>query len=108
MTGGIPEGIAVRNDIRPGDIGSLVHLHGILYAKEYGWDATFEAYVAGPLSQFVLSHSDRERIWLVERSGEIRGSVAIVDASGGEAQLRWLLLHPDLRGLGLNNMEYRM
>ena len=96
-----PPGISVRNHFLPGDIGYLVYLHGVLYARECGWDHTFEAYVAGPLSEFAKSHSERERIWIAEKEGTIVGSVAIVDASDGKAQLRWLLLHPDLRGYGI-------
>ncbi len=97
----LPPHIKIRNDIRPGDIGMVTYLHGTLYAEAYGWDPTFEAYVAGPLAEFVKSHSSRERIWLVEHDGRLAGSVAIVDAGEGRAQLRWLLLHPDLRGYGL-------
>ncbi|MEP7270287.1 MAG: GNAT family N-acetyltransferase [Acidobacteriota bacterium] len=87
--------------MQPGDIGYLTFLHGRLYAAEFGWDYTFEAYVAGPLSEFAKSRGEREQIWIVERDGLVSGSIAIVAASEDEAQLRWLLLHPDLRGKGL-------
>ena len=93
--------IGIRNDLRPGDIGYLVRWHGVLYAQECGWDYTFEAYVAGPLAEFALSHNDRERIWLMEKDGVVVGSIAVVEAGEDEAQLRWLLVHPDLRGQGM-------
>jgi len=97
----LPTGIRIRNDLKPGDIGYVTYLHGKLYAEEYGWDHTFEAYVAGPLAEFAVGQGDRERIWIVERDDRVAGSIAIVEASRESAQLRWLLLHPDLRGLGL-------
>ena len=99
--------VRVRNDLKPGDIGYLTYLHGVLYAAEYGWDHTFEAYVAGPLAKFALSPGLRERIWIVEKDGAVAGSVAIVEASRDEAQLRWLLLHPDLRGRGIGRALLR-
>ena len=96
-----PPNIRIRTHLKTGDIGSVVFLHGTLYAAEQGWDHTFEAYVAGPLAEFAKSSSDRERIWIVEKGGEVAGSIAIVDASANKAQLRWLLLRPDLRGQGI-------
>ena len=103
----LPRGVTIRHALRPGDIGDIVGLHGRLYAAEQGWDHTFEAYVAGPLAEFALAPGERERIWLVDRDGSLAGSIAIVQASQREAQLRWLLLHPDLRGLGLGGRLVR-
>jgi len=100
----IPAGIRIRNDLQPGDIGYITFLHGTLYAAEYGWDYTFEAYVAAPLGEFAKSHTERERIWIVEKDAKPAGSIGIVAASTEQAQLRWFLLHPDLRGQGIGRM----
>lgn len=93
--------IEVRHDLRPGDIGTIVYLHGTLYANECGWDHTFEAYVAEPLGAFAKRSNTRERIWLVDFEGQLCASIAIVEVSAAEAQLRWLLVKPELRGSGI-------
>src|SRR5215470_1245172 len=93
--------VSLRHDLRPGDLGAVVHLHGTVYAREYGFDPTFEAYVAGPLSEFVRSRGDRDRLWIAERGGRRVGCIAIVGVSATEAQLRWYLVDPSARGLGL-------
>jgi N-acetylglutamate synthase-like GNAT family acetyltransferase len=98
---GLPEGITVRHDVRPGDLGALVRRHGLLYARQYGYDHTFEPYVAVPMAAFILSHNDRQRLWIVERQEEIAGCLAVVEASGDLAQLRWFLLDPGIRGRGI-------
>jgi GNAT superfamily N-acetyltransferase len=99
--GSSQEGVNIRTNLKPGDIGSIISLHGILYAREYGFDPTFEAYVAGPLSEFVQSAAARERLWLAERAGQIIGCIAIVATSPQTAQLRWFLVAPAARGVGL-------
>jgi N-acetylglutamate synthase-like GNAT family acetyltransferase len=92
----------IRDRLKPGDIDYLINLHGVLYAREYGYDETFEAYVADGLAEFVQSFSpDRDRIWLAEINNQIIGCVAIVRHSEEEAQLRWFLVTPDYRGLGI-------
>lgn len=101
ITDRLPPSISIRHDLRPGDIGYLTYLHGTLYAAEYGWDYTFEAYVAGPLAEFAKAPRKREQIWIVEQQAQVAGSLAIVEAAPEAAQLRWFLLHPDLRGHGL-------
>jgi N-acetylglutamate synthase-like GNAT family acetyltransferase len=95
----------IRHELKPGDIGYLIYLHGILYAKEYKYDQTFEVYVAHGLVEFVKSFNPyRDRIWLAEAEGRIIGAVAIVRTSKVEAQLRWYLIHPDYRGQGLGKI----
>ncbi len=93
--------ITVRTDLRPGDIGRIVSLHGELYAREYGFDPTFEAYVAEPLAAFVQAGSPRGRLWIAERGETLAGCVAIVPHGPLVAQLRWFLVHPACRGEGL-------
>ena len=51
--------ITIRTDLRPGDFGAVISLHGILHGREFGFDATFEAYVAAPLAEFVQRASPR-------------------------------------------------
>src|SRR5690606_24486104 len=94
--------IVLRDIVRPGDIGTIIHLHGVLYQAETGWDHTFEAYVAEPLGRFIIDYdSSHDRIWIAERGDEIVGCVAIKGEDDGRAQLRWFLVHPSTRGSGL-------
>jgi N-acetylglutamate synthase-like GNAT family acetyltransferase len=97
----LPAGFTMRYSFRPGDLGSIVHLHGAIYFAECGFDVTFEAYVAEPLSVFVRSQTNRDRIWIIERHTQVVGCIAILGVSEKEAQLRWFLVDPSARGLGL-------
>lgn len=97
-----PSGYYTIRSHRPGDIGYVTHRHGVLYAQEYGFDDTFEAYVANGMGTFIDNFNpDREHLWIAETNGTIIGSVAIVHAHGDTAQLRWLFVDPNERCRGI-------
>ena len=87
---------------RPGDMGRVVQMHGALYAKEFGYDWTFEALVAEVVAGFVRHFDARyERCWIAEMDGEVVGSIFLVRKSSKVSKLRLLIIHPKARGQGL-------
>ncbi|MDQ4121856.1 MAG: helix-turn-helix domain-containing GNAT family N-acetyltransferase [Acidobacteriota bacterium] len=88
----------------PGDMGWIIYRHGVLYAREYGWDEEFEALVAKICGEFITNYTPkRERCWIAEMDGEIIGSVLLSQSKQSHeiAELHVLLVEPKARGMGL-------
>jgi GNAT superfamily N-acetyltransferase len=87
---------------QPGDMGWIVHRHAVLYAREWGYNAGFEALVARICADF-LDRLDpaRERCWIAERDGVNVGSVFLMRKADEVAKLRLLIVEPAARGLGI-------
>ncbi|MFB9235658.1 GNAT family N-acetyltransferase [Plantactinospora siamensis] len=94
--------IVIRRLGEPGDLGWVVQAHGEIYAREFGWDATFEALVARIVADYAADHDPSgEAAWVAELDGRRVGCVFCVRADATTAQLRILLVDPVARGHGL-------
>ncbi len=92
----------IRTELKPGDIGYIIYLHGTLYAQEYALDRTFEGDVAIRLGEFAkIYEPNKDYAAVAEIDGRIVGCIFINGLSEETAQIRWFLVHPDARGRGL-------
>jgi len=114
--------ISIRTELRPGDIGYVIFLHGALYGREYNYGVQFETYVAKGLCEFYEKYDPkRNRVWICENkrsspadkrsspadNNKMIGFLLLMDR-GESAQLRYFLLEPEYRGIGLGKKLMNM
>jgi len=96
------EDIEIRTHLQSGDIGYITYMHGIFHMKECGYGLSFESYVAEGLNEFYKNYNpERERLWMCEHNNKIIGSLLLMDRGNDTAQLRYYILKPEYRGIGL-------
>lgn len=89
----------IRELGRAGDLGWTIQANGELYAREYGWDATFEVLAARIVADWANDHDpQREAAWIAEQEGVRVGCVFCVREDDETARLRILLVDPEARG----------
>lgn len=91
--------VILLRPVRPGDLGWVIQRQAVLYAREYGWDGSYETLIAGILSHF--KPGPGEQGWIVEMDGEPAGAVFVVRDDAEVARLRLLHVEPFARGHGL-------
>ncbi len=89
-------------DFEATDAQWLADLHGVLYAREEGFDETFGPLVAGIIADHLANRDPRrERGWVAVADSARLGSIFCVAGPQGRAKLRMFLLAPQARGHGL-------
>lgn len=92
-------------DIRtfaPGDMGRIMARQAAMYASDHGWGAGMEVMIGEIVTDFLRRHDPaRSQCWVAELAGTLAGSVFVVDAGDGVAQLRLLYVEPWARGWGI-------
>jgi GNAT superfamily N-acetyltransferase len=95
-------GVTVDDVFKPGDLGELIHIHGVGNARDYGYTVWHEAYCARIAADFLIDGGGkRGRAWLAKKHGAVVGSVFVVETPNNAAQLRLLYASDAARGLGL-------
>jgi DNA-binding MarR family transcriptional regulator/N-acetylglutamate synthase-like GNAT family acetyltransferase len=94
--------VALRFPV-PGDLGFVIHRQAQLYAREHGWDWTYEALISKILGEFVSGFdAAKEDAWIAERGGQIVGSIFLMKSDEpATAKLRLLYVEPAARGMGI-------
>ncbi|KAK2616802.1 hypothetical protein QQS21_000179 [Conoideocrella luteorostrata] len=110
-TGSGPASITYRSH-RPGDLGMMVHRHGVIYLDEVGCeDSRFESHMAQIAATFLASHdSAKERCWIAEQNNQFIGSIMLIKDPDFEdaANLRAFLVEPKARCLGVGKRLVRL
>jgi len=96
-----PGALEIRTQLRCGDLGRIVELHGTVYEPLDGFGIRFEAFVGRTIAEFMLDNDAGGQIWLAERDGRLVGCTAIVLRENQRGQLRWVVVDPSERGRGL-------
>lgn len=96
-----PSNILLRPH-QPGDMGWIIHRQALLYHREYGWNAEFEALIASVSADFITRFDPTgEAGWIAEHQGRIVGSVFLVRKDAETGKLRLLYVEDSMRGCGL-------
>ena len=85
-------GFVIRDKLKPGDLGGLIELYGLIIHQKFGAAEPFEYEFAKILRNFALGKEPREKIWVLEQEGQIRGSMLVLWSSGENAEINFFSL----------------
>jgi ribosomal protein S18 acetylase RimI-like enzyme len=97
--------LVVRTEFADRDGDAIVALHDRVYSTEFGFDARFAASVAWSIEAARAGGwpDAAGGVWLVDRGGQLAGSLALTTDGDGVGRVRWFVLAPAARGRGLGS-----
>lgn len=93
--------ITIR-EYKPGDPSRVTYFYYKLYEKQFHFNATVERYFLEGMIE-LFDDPEGSQMWVVERDGDVVGSIAVVKKSAHEAQLRWFGVDMSLQGMKIGN-----
>jgi len=97
--------IRIQQELLPGDLEQIVYLHGKLYHQEYQYSEAFEHYVDAGLREFQSRYEpSKDRVWVCRHQDQIVGFLLGMHRGPREVQLRFFLVLPAYRGIGLGKL----
>jgi RimJ/RimL family protein N-acetyltransferase len=98
----VNDDVVIRRTLRDRDLAAIAELHRRVYVPEYGMNEQFVGGVAEGLREARARGWPQHGggVWLLERDGELHGSLALTDEGAGRGRVRWFVLDPLLRGRG--------
>lgn len=95
--------VMIRRELRAGDAEAIIELHRRVYQPEFGMNDEFVAGVAAGIGDAVAGGwpASAGAVWLVERAGELVGSLGLTLEPPAIGRVRWFVLDGSLRGHGL-------
>ncbi len=92
----------LRRELRPGDAEAIVEIHERIYRPEYGMDGRFVDGVRSTVESAVeRDWPEGGGAWLVDGSDGLAGCLGLTDEGDGLGRVRWVVLAPEARGIGL-------
>lgn len=93
----------IRRELRDGDAEAIVEIHERIYKPEHGMDDRFVQGVRGTVGRAVeAGWPAGGGAWLVDgEDGRLAGCIGLTDEGDGLGRIRWVVLAPEVRGLGI-------
>ena len=94
----------ILRDLESGDAGWIIQQHAELYARDEGFDMSFEVLVAEIMTDFIRRRDPaRDRAFIAARGYERLGCIFCVGKDELTAKLRLFLVVQEARGHGLGH-----